>query len=353
VIELIKMELYKYEHNKPRYNLYIGQDSFSGQNKSWLDALNKSRVILTFDSPVKTDSIENNTVYAELFLKCDDKEIFNELLENKKTDKLKKPLVILIHGFATKDKKRINYYRFIKNLFDHGFSCLFIHLPFHLKRTPANESSGHRMVHYGDRQTLDFFNQAVLDIRKAVNIASDILGPRTIDICGVSLGSMVAIIAKAFEPKISKAILVIGGGNWNQIHWNGFMRFVLKGNCVKKGKITKEKCTHYYNNFYDFISEFKRIDPKDIESELKEHKKLKELCCKYCYLCDPITFAFKAKPEDVLMINARFDHVFSRESTSQLWESLSRPQIHWLNYIHKTDILEKEASLKNIIKFLL
>ncbi len=345
------MELYKYTHNKPRYKIYIDDDD-SSRNVSWLEELHKSKIHLEFDSPVHTDSIENNTVHTELFLKCDDKKILKEILENKKTDKLSNPLIVIVHGFATKDRKLLNYYRFIKRLLDNDFNSLFINLPYHLKRTPQGEGSGQRMVHYGDRQTLDFFNQAVLDIRKAVHIASDILKPKTIDICGISLGSMIAVIAKAFEEKISKAVLVIGGGNWNQVHWNGFMRFVLKGNCAENGKITKEKCTRYYHNFVGFLSEFKKIDPKDIESELEDQQELKELCCKYCYLCDPITFAFKIRPEDVLMINARFDHVFSAQSTRQLWEALSKPKIYWLNYIHKTDIINLIFSLKNIINFL-
>jgi hypothetical protein len=343
------MELYEYIFDRPDFEFFPEETHTAGRQERLLLGSHK-KFVLKFRSPFKTDSKRNDTVYSELFLKEDS--LSKGPANTTHPRQIRDPLLILVHGFGTNNHKLKNYYKFMGKMLQNDISCLFINLPFHLKRTPEGEKSGERMILFDDMQTLEFFNQAVLDIRKAAVILSDLLSPPSINICGISLGSMIATIAKSFDNNISKAVLVIGGGNWNQIHWNGFMRFVLKGNCLDGGKITKERCASYYQGFEGFVSELKKTGPKKIDSELDGHPGLKDVCSKYCFLCDPVAFAHRINAEDVLMINAKFDHVFSRSSTNHLWEELSRPKICWLNYIHKTDIINRLVSLKNIISFL-
>ena len=141
-------------------------------------------------------------------------------------------MLIFLHGFSTKDEKLKNYYRFINNILNIDTACLFINLPFHLNRSPQSEASGNSIIYFDDVDTLLFFHQCVVDVRKAIDIVEKIISPDEINICGISLGSIVSVISMAVDKRISKGIFLLGGGNWKEIHWNGISRYILKGNCA-------------------------------------------------------------------------------------------------------------------------
>jgi len=328
------------------------------------DKINADSVLgysLFFKSPYESSSEINNNVYTELFFK---KEFFIKTPDAKSPyrknfieDYFKYynkdiPLLIFLHGFSTKDEKLKNYYRFINNILNLDIACLFINLPFHLSRRPQSEASGSRIIYYDDVDTLLFFHQCVVDVRKAIDIVERTISPDEINICGISLGSIVSVISMAVDKRIDKGILMLGGGNWKEIHWGGILRYVLKGNCAGNETITREKCGIYYSNFSKFLEKVKSLNPDSLTMEINEEDNLKKLCTKKCYLCDPLVFAYKINPEKVLMLNSRLDHLFSKKSSLMLWEELGRPEIHWFNYFHLSRILNKKLILKNIAAFL-
>ncbi|MCL4415158.1 MAG: alpha/beta hydrolase [Actinobacteria bacterium] len=292
------------------------------------------KYILEYDSPYRTGIKENDSVYAELFLGKNDK------------------LLVFVHGFAANQKKIVNYNSFIYNLVNKGFNCAFINLPFHLNRAPGVELSGQRLISYDDKETLLFFHQSVVDIRKLIDISLDLLPLKKIIICGVSLGTMVSVISMSCDSRISKGIFLIGGGNWNEIHWKGFLRFLLKGNCSQEGFITKEKCSQYYTRFPDFLKDFKEIKIEDLTWDLENYPELKQKVQKMCFLCDPVAFANKINPENVLMINSRFDHYFSKKSTKELWEALGKPRIYWFNRLHTSKLILNPRIFEKIYEFI-
>ncbi|MCE5329133.1 alpha/beta hydrolase family protein, partial [bacterium] len=266
------MELYNYDNNKSEYEYDIKPESLviKKTNENYL------KYILTFKSPYVSSSDINNNVYSELFLKEDffkknvnfsspDK---NLILNEFKFYNKEIPFVILLHGFSTGNEKLKTYYNFMYNMLDKNIACLFINLPFHLKRRPHNEASGRRLIYYDDLGTLIFFHQCVVDVRKSINIIDNILSPKTITICGISLGSMISTITMALEKKIDKGILILGGGNWEEIHWNGILRFMLKGNCAGDEIISREKCHQYYLNFPKFLEKLIKINPDKLTTSL-------------------------------------------------------------------------------------
>jgi hypothetical protein len=328
------------------------------------DKINADSVLgysLSFKSPYESSSEINNNVYAELFLK---KEFFinapdtgspdckNFIEDYFKYYNKNIPLLIFLHGFSTKNGKLKNYYRFINNILSLDISCLFINLPFHLNRKSPGEASGGRIRYFDDVDTLLFFHQCVVDVRKAIDIVERTISPDEINIFGISLGSIVSVISMAMDKRINKGIFIVGGGNWNEIHWNGISRYILKGNCASSEIISRKKCSIYYSNFPEFLEKVKSLNPVSFTMELNEEENLKKLCTKKCYLCDPLIFAHKINPEKVLMLNSRIDHFFSKKSTTMLWEELGRPEIHWFNYFHLSRILNKKLILKNITAFL-
>ena len=238
------------------------------------------------------------------------------------------------------------------NLVNKNFNCAFINLPFHLNRTPGNELSGQRLTCYDDKEILLFFHQSVVDIRKLIDISLDLLPVKKIIICGISLGTMISVISMACDSRISKGIFLIGGGNWYEIHWKGLLRFVLKGNCNQEGFITKRKCSQHYRCFPDFLNDFKEIEIKNLSWDLENYPELKQKTQKMCFLCDPVAFADRINPGNVIMINSKFDHLFSKKSTIKLWEALGKPQIYWFNRLHTSKMILNSRVFEKIYEFI-
>ncbi len=339
------MDLYHYDHKNLEYKI---------KAKGKKDYIEEYE--LTYDSPYQTGLKSNDRVYTQLFLNKDriNKRIYSS---NNKNNKNGTNFLILLHGFSTSKKKLKKYYRFLNKMNSSGFSTIFINLPFHLNRTPEGEKSGDRLIYFDDLQTLLFFHQSVVDIIKLIDIIPGIINIKNIFICGASLGSMISLVAMANDKRIDKGIFLIGGGNWEEIHWKGVLRFFLKGNCIYRDKeygnqTRREACSKIYSHFPEFMEKMKELQNKTIKIDLKDLPELKKVTKKMCFLCDPLAFAHKIKPENVLMINSRFDLYFSRKSTNQLWEELGKPKIHWLNKLHSSEILNNGKIFKKITNFL-
>ncbi|MDZ7836647.1 MAG: hypothetical protein U5N58_01195 [Actinomycetota bacterium] len=73
---------------------------------------------------------------------------------------------------------------------------------------------------------------------------------------------------------------------------------------------------------------------------------------KMCFLCDPLAFAHRLDPEQILMINARFDFYFSRKSTLMLHKELGQPEIHWMANFHSSKIIADSRVVNKIFFFL-
>ena len=344
------MELYNYNKNE---NLKYHIEKVK---KGLLKDSSFQKFILTYMSPYKTGIEENDEVHCELFLNKDsslDAAIKANINHTNSTQpETNNPLLISIHGFSSKKDRMDNYYYFINKILEKNINCAFINLPLHLYRTPRGEESGERLIYFDDKQTLEFFHQSVVDIMKFIDIILNILPIKSINICGLSLGSMVSLITMANDRRINKGIFLIGGGNWHEIHWNSGLRFILKGNCSEEGQTTREKCREFYSNFPDFLNEFKKISSKKIPLDLKKYPELKKVTTKMCFLCDPLAFAHKINPNNVLMINSKFDFYFPKKSTLQLWEELGKPEIHWLNSLHSSKIITNAKVIKTISDFI-
>ncbi|MBN2073586.1 MAG: hypothetical protein JW770_06550 [Actinobacteria bacterium] len=323
------------------------------------------KIVLSCSSPYPTGISKNDTVHAEIFLKKTmvEKNTLKKLAGGQllpyvpgKTGKvLNDParLIILIHGFSTRSKRINNYYYFAESMARHGIPCIFVNLPLHLNRTPEKEKSGDRLIYFDDVETLEFFHQSVVDIRKLLNILFMIASPLKIYICGISLGSMVSVVTMANEERIDKGIFLIGGGIWEEIHWKGVLKYVLKGNCTKKDATTWQDCHEIYSNFPRFLEIFKKIkNSSNLTFDMKNFPELKKAVTKFCFLCDPVAFAHRIDPARVLMINSKMDFYFTKRSTSSLWEALSRPRIVWLNSLHTSKILTSSSVINEIFGFI-
>jgi hypothetical protein len=329
------MGLYEYKNNPVNYSDYK------------LSPAEAPGGILTYDlefhSPFTSGIKRNDAVHARIFQK-----------NNKSSDMpvSSEEIMILVHGFATRDRRLGNYYDFALSMAKKNITSIFIDLPYHLKRTPEGESSGGRVVSFDDVQTLDFFHQAVVDIRRLIDISSNIVKPSKIYICGISMGCMISTIALAFDKRIDKASLLLGGGNWEEVHWKGVLKFILNGDCSKDSTNKKRvECRKAYGYFPAFLKKFKRSEKEGLDASLKGFEDLKKFTPKACFLCDPMAFAHMADPDRILMINSRFDLYFSRKSTIHLWNELGKPEIRWINNLHSSKILRNKRLQNTIYEF--
>ncbi len=336
-----------------------------------------SKYIIEYESAIKTGVKENDRVYTEFYLP--DKTYF---IQEKNEGMLQQfsgltgdlKVVILIHGFTSKIENLQNYYYFIKEAVQNKYAVLFLHLPFHLNRTPAGEKSGQRLIKNKDIQTLEFFDQSVQDIEKAIAVIEKLfkgsqgsnssskaesikkggtfLPAVRFFVCGLSLGGMIATIAAAWEPLLEKIILIQCGGNWDEIYWNSAIRIILRGTFIDKEKIKRKTAQEFYSVHPAFLKEYKRIKPSQIDTGLSSYPELSAYHQKTWFLSDPLTFAHRINPEKVLMINSKHDFLFCRKSTELLWEELGMPQIIWLTGLHSSGILRNNTVLKKIFDFI-
>jgi esterase/lipase len=173
-----------------------------------------------------------------------------------------------------------------------------------------------------------------------------------ISICGLSLGGMISVAAMAWEKRIEKGTLIQCGGNWDTIYWNSLVRILMHGCFIDREKIKREQAREFYLPIHEFIKKYKSIDPENIDYELSEYSTLSSYRQKTWFLSDPLTFAHKINPKNVIMINAKFDILFCRDSTLQLWNELGKPKIYWFNDIHTSAVLNNKKVLKLIFNFL-
>lgn len=295
-----------------------------------------------FDSPFLTGIPENDRVYGEY-------------IDNK--EKNNKKCIILLHGFKSLEKRLGSYYSFAEQASEKGFSCFFMHLPFHLERTPFSRKSGEILLDNDDQGMIDFFHQVVADTGKAIDILKKDFKIDDFFVCGLSLGGMCAVFIKAFEKRIRKAVLIECGGNWHEIYWNSLAsKIILKGRYLKERKIGKEQSERFYRNFPEFIDNFKKLNIKEQESfcDLKElqNPALDRYLKPKWFLCDPLTWAHRISKDEALMICSRFDPLFNRNTVMQLKKELGDPEIVWINHFHTSGILRNKKTNSVIFDFL-
>lgn len=322
------------------------------------DKQNAVKYTVEFESAIKTGIEENDNVYTELFLP-----INKSSLLVKNTGKEKDPtpgyrdaanlkIIILLHGFKSRLSKLQDYYYFISQAIENSYAVLFMHLPYHLKRTPRDEKSGQRLITNKETVSLEFFNQCVLDTIKSMDVVGSLfLTKPEYFICGISLGGMVATTTVAWEPLVKKAVLMQCGGSFYEIYWNSPIRIMFMDRFIKDELLNRKQSRQFYSDYPEFLEKYKKINPKEIDTELLSYPELSHYRQKTWFLSDPLTFAHKISPYRVLMINSKHDALFSRRSTELLYNEIGKPKIYWLNDFHTTRALRQDAVLKMIFDF--
>jgi dienelactone hydrolase len=250
---------------------------------------------LTFPSPVKTKYPENNTVHAEYYVP---------------RGKGPFPGVIILDIL---DGSQVVSRGIASVLAANGIAGLCVQMPYYGPRRPAEGRV--RLLSADLPHTLAAIRQTVLDNRCATAWLESRpeIDRKKLGIHGTSLGSFMAALTSAAEPRLNNVSLLLGGGDLVEAYWDH----------------PKAKA------FFTLLT----VVGGD-----------KEMVKKAIAPADPITYAENLKKRNLLMIAASRDDIVPPEAAKALWEATGKQKIVWLNATHVGAALFLFDATEHIVK---
>ena len=160
--------------------------------------------VLTFTSPLHTPYPENNTVFARWF-------------PAKSKGNVPGPAVVVLPQWNSDQNGHMGLCRLL-NAF--GISALRMSMPYHDRRMPAELTRADYAVSANVGRTVHANRQAVIDTRCCVDWLES-RGFERIGILGTSLGSCIAFITAAHEPRIRAQACNHVSSRFADVVWRG------------------------------------------------------------------------------------------------------------------------------------
>ena len=233
---------------------------------------------LTFPSPVESAVPENNTVHAEYFVPKGPGPF---------------PAVIVLDIL---DGQQVISRGEALWMARNGVASLVVYMAHYGPRRPPG--SRVRFLSTNVTHTLESIRQTVLDCRLAAAwlAARSEVNPDKLGIVGTSLGSFVAAITAAAEPRIRNVCLLLSGGGLVDAFYD-------------------HPLAKPYTKYLDAVGG---------KAALK----------KVIAPADPITYAAQLKGKRLLMVSASRDEVVPPKAAVALWEAAGRQKIIWVDATH-------------------
>ncbi len=157
---------------------------------------------LSYPSPLETDLPQNNTVPAEYYLP-----------RNLESGGPKRPAVICLHILGGNfELVRMT----CAALASHGVPAIMFKLPYYGERGPAE---GPKVMADKPQLFMEALSQGMQDVRRTVDLLASRaeVDPDRIGITGISLGGIASASAAALEPRLSRVVMVLAGGDLSRI----------------------------------------------------------------------------------------------------------------------------------------
>jgi dienelactone hydrolase len=247
-----------------------------------------------YPSPIETRHPENNRVYAE-FLCPPGEGPFPAVV-----------LLDIMQGNAVVCRLQAGL------LARKGIASLFVQMPYYGERRPIRERI--RMISPDLEHTKRSVRQAVLDVRRgAAWLASrpEVSG-KSIGIMGTSLGSFLAALSAAMEPRLERAAILLGGGGLVETYYHD-----------ERAKL--------YRMTYEALGGKKET--------------LVELLAPL----DPLTYAERLKQRKLLFIAGSHDEVVLPQATKALWKATGEQPIHWYPATHVGMALFMPIAMQRVV----
>jgi dienelactone hydrolase len=254
---------------------------------------------LTFPSPLQGEVAENNTVWAKYW-------------HPKAAAPDRRPAALLLHWLGgSYDTLELIGLRLAEN----GIPALMMYMPYYGPRRPKDRSRKDELMTADLEKSFGNFRQAVMDVRRAGDWLASRPGvePSRVGIVGISLGAIVGALSAGVDDRFGRSVFIIGGGDLASIVYNGSKETALIKKRLEEAGVAPDRFRELGRN------------------------------------ADPLTFAARLRPEELLMINAESDEVIPRECTLKLHEAAGRPDLRWFKGGHTAVIFQLGPVLKDIL----
>lgn len=215
--------------------------------------------------------------------------------------------LLVLHGIWREDTEFED--KLCREFAREGVSCALLTLPFHWERKIPGAPSGAYFLSGDPLWTSAAFRQAVVDARGVLSLLRGRGVP--VGIIGFSLGGIVAHILMGLE-QVDLGVSALAGGDTAGIVWESMLtrayRLAMEGRGVTFERLAALWATG-----------------------------------------DPIRFAARGRPRQMLMLNARYDRLVPLRFTEALWRALGSPPIRWLPAGHITAFFYRRTILTEVL----
>ena len=223
------------------------------------------------------------------------------------------PLVILVHGMG--DRSVYPCRLIAHTLANSGIASIILFLVFH--KTRATEVIKKKYPNLSSDEWFESYQLSVTDIRQVIDWSDsrpEIIRDK-IALVGISFGGMVSSIAMGLDKRIKTGVLIVSGGNSEQITRHSLL---LRW--------------QYKHNEEEFRSNQKLYAQYLAEVEEEGFENVRPL--KRSYLTDPMTFSRSLRGRPIMMLNALWDEMIPRVATLEMWKACGKPPLTWYPSTH-------------------
>jgi dienelactone hydrolase len=256
---------------------------------------------LSYPSDFVSPYPENNIVPVHYFLPAEGNGPF--------------PAVVVLHYWGASDL-RIER-TLSSDLAKKGIASIIVTLPYHLQRAPAKTRSGELAILPDPSRMIATMTQAVSDTRRAIDflVSRPEIDSNRIAMTGTSLGSIVAALTVAVEPRIRSAAFMLGGVDLAHVLWHS-SRVVSQRDGMRSRGYTEEKL---------------RATLIGIE---------------------PLTYLKNRAPFPALIIGGKYDTVMPPEDTRKLKDAIPDSHIIWLDTGHYGGVFVQRRIIRTVTDFI-
>jgi dienelactone hydrolase len=250
---------------------------------------------LTFPSPVKSETPENNTVHAEYY---------------RPRGKGPFPGVIVL-DITAGDQSVSRGIAAV--LAQKKIAALFVQMAYYGPRRPAD--CKYRLISADYQHSMAAVRQTVLDVRRATAWLESRpeIDAKRLGVLGTSLGSFIGSLTAEMEPKLGRVAVLLGGGGIVDAYYDHPRAKPLRATWEAFGGTKKQ---------------------------------LEELIAP----ADPLTCAANLKSHKVLMIAGKRDDIVPPKMAKALWEASGKQKIIWYDCTHYGAALYMIPAMAHIVK---